>query len=233
MYFSLLITSLIALVLPYLASTMSSPPPSPIYILFEGKIPSPQSALATHFYTTLSHLVVSQPGFISQTPFLSIDQEGGQVLYVKFDSAEHLRAWKNHPTHLAIQDKGRRDVFVDYRLRVGVEFDGLGGNGNGTENVGKYLLVWRYTTNATDSCMTPSTHPPVWRALVDAATYTSDTHTLRLSSWSDDSTAMQVRDNVPRVQGDEVRLIWVQRDYGRFQREEVSGAWWVGVGMLS
>jgi antibiotic biosynthesis monooxygenase (ABM) superfamily enzyme len=81
-----------------------------VFICFQGKIHSEQSALALQFYTTLSSLVLTQPGFISQTPYYSIDQRGGQVLYVRFDNAEHLHAWKNLHVHLGIQAKGRADI---------------------------------------------------------------------------------------------------------------------------
>ncbi|KAF4548879.1 Hypothetical protein D9617_25g062090 [Elsinoe fawcettii] len=205
-------------------------PSSPVFVTFEGKIPSAQSPLATQFYTTLSALVEKYPGFISQTPFQSIDQQGGQVLYVRFESEETLHAWKNDATHLRIQAKGKADIFADYRLRIGNEVTERddGSMANLTVSAGKYLLLWQYPISGVDqanvSPCSPSNKdkldPELWQELVDAATYVNDASALKISSWPDLDTAKEVRDIIPRLPGDDLRLIYVERDYGKFQRGE-------------
>jgi heme-degrading monooxygenase HmoA len=225
------LTLLSLLFLPYLSSNAQvTADNKTVYICFEGKVFAEQESLGGQFYATLKELVKDQPGFISQTPFRSIDQDGGQVLYVRFDNDEHLHAWKNQPTHLRIQAKGRSQVFSDYRLRIGNEVtdNEPGTLDNLTVSAGKYLLLWQYPNRMANLTiwdsyseqMTPQVDSGVWQSLVDAATYVSDTQILRISSWPSKDVAIAVRDSIPRVDGGDLRLIYVERDYGRFQRKE-------------
>jgi len=189
-----------------------------------------------------------------RTPFLSVDQKGGQVLYVRFDDEQHLHAWKNNHVHLGIRAAGRAEVFSDYRLRIGNEVHrdcNTDAADNTTSNVGKYracsrervqkcqrrlltvllellVLMWQYPAPANESSEPdPCTHdaatvldPHVWRDLVNAATYASATHVLRISAWPSVESGLAVRDAIPQVDGDDLRVIHLERDCGRFQRDE-------------
>ncbi|KAK5165266.1 uncharacterized protein LTR77_009364 [Saxophila tyrrhenica] len=202
-----------------------------VFICFEGKYHAESVPKALGYYETLSELVTHQPGFVSQTPFVSVDQDNAQVLYVKFDNAEHLHAWKNLPIHLGIQWDGRHEMFVDYRLRIGNEALGSGPEEGDSDQItlstGQYLLLWQYPRhpNETDdmcghmATMVPSAPPAVWQGLVDAATYKSDTEMLRISSWATRRIGLMVKDSIPRVDGDGLNLIRVERDYGKYQRQ--------------
>lgn len=204
-----------------------------VFICFEGKIRADQAELAGQFYSRLSELVKKQRGFISQTPFASIDQEHGQVLYVVFDSEQHLHDWKNNPVHLGIQAKGRADVFVDYRLRIGNEaFAGPPRcSDSHTTSAGRYLLLWQYPTACDAGHASRSSSldtaanidPSISQHLVDAATYVNEESVLRISSWPTKDIGLSVKAAVPRVAGDDLRLVRVERDYGRFQRGEAPG----------
>jgi hypothetical protein len=68
--------------------------------------------------------------------------------------------------------------------------------------------------------MAPDVDGSVWQSLVDAATYVGETHTLRISSWPTKTIGLTVKDAISRVEGDDLRLIRVERDYGAFQRSE-------------
>lgn len=205
-------------------------PEDEVFNCFEGKIRPEYKGLGEHFYAQMSALVVKQPGFISQTPFFFVDQRGQQVLFVRFDSAEHLHAWKNNHVHLGIQAKGRADVFSDYRLRIGNEaFESKPGDAdNSTLSDGKYLLLWVSPTPAMivedDSIsarhIAPKLDDSILQHLVDAATYEYDGSTLRIFSWPTKEIGLTVKDAVPRVEGDDLRLVRVERDYGPFQRAE-------------
>jgi heme-degrading monooxygenase HmoA len=61
-------------------------------------------------------LASSMPGFISYKDFQAEDKEG--LTLVEFDSAEHLRAWREHPEHVAAQEFGREKVFESYEITV-------------------------------------------------------------------------------------------------------------------
>ncbi len=58
----------------------------------------------------------AMPGFISYKDFAAAD--GENVSIVEFDSAESLAAWRDHPEHQDVQERGRRDFFTDYQVQV-------------------------------------------------------------------------------------------------------------------
>jgi len=61
-------------------------------------------------------LATSMPGFVSYREYQSAD--GESVAIVEFESKETLAAWRNHPEHLAAQEKGRSRWFAEYRIQV-------------------------------------------------------------------------------------------------------------------
>jgi heme-degrading monooxygenase HmoA len=61
-------------------------------------------------------LAQSMPGFISYKVFTSDDGERCSV--IEFDSAEQLRAWREHPEHRAAQQLGRERYYEEYSLHV-------------------------------------------------------------------------------------------------------------------
>lgn len=58
----------------------------------------------------------SMPGFISWRSYTSGD--GERVSIHKWESAEQLRAWKEHPEHLKAQALGRRDFYDEFTINV-------------------------------------------------------------------------------------------------------------------
>lgn len=214
------------------ASNKNAPHDRAVYVLFELKAFPTEVGTVTGYYGLLTDLVQSQPGFVSETPFVSIDQSFQQTLYVRFDNDNDMHAWKNLLVHLRIQAYARATGFVDYRLRIGHEVgdsDCESGGRNATATAaGKLLLLWQHPTPVevntsipvSGSEETSITYGDVSDVIVDAATYVGANNTLRVSSWTDRGTAVKVRNALPRVDGDDVRLIQVERQYGKFEREE-------------
>jgi heme-degrading monooxygenase HmoA len=60
-------------------------------------------------------LVSSIPGFLGMD---YAEVEGGELLVVRFDSHESLKAWRNHPEHLEAQRRGKEEFFEDYQIEV-------------------------------------------------------------------------------------------------------------------
>ena len=58
----------------------------------------------------------AMPGFISYKDFAAAD--GENVSIVEFDSLESLAAWRDHPEHQVVQERGRQDFFADYQVQV-------------------------------------------------------------------------------------------------------------------
>ena len=58
----------------------------------------------------------SLPGFISWKGYLAAD--GERVSVHEWESAEHLRAWREHPEHVEAQRRGRDEFYESYTLYV-------------------------------------------------------------------------------------------------------------------
>jgi heme-degrading monooxygenase HmoA len=61
-------------------------------------------------------IATQMPGFVSYKDYVS--EDGESVSVVEFESHETLAAWRNHPEHLAIQERARTRWFSNYRISV-------------------------------------------------------------------------------------------------------------------
>lgn len=210
----------------------------PILVVFEGKIPvTPNLAtISSQYYATLQDLLKQQAGFISETPYLSVDQPGQQVLIAEFTDEAALHAWRKQHTHLQIEAKARADVFADYRIRSGTELVDDGGDvvaedehtgeKKGTGSAGRYLLLRQWSAAGGlgleaggDTRPEAGMTGDMLTSLVDAATYQGE-KMLQIISWRTLSDASAVRKAMLSVEGTTARLMRVERDYGKYHREE-------------
>jgi heme-degrading monooxygenase HmoA len=77
-----------------------------------GVAPSEVEATGARMYELATHM----PGFVSFSDCTSSD--GESVTIVEFESHDTLAAWRNHPEHLAAQEKARAQWFLSYRISV-------------------------------------------------------------------------------------------------------------------
>jgi len=61
-------------------------------------------------------LATAMPGYVSYKDFAS--EDGENVSVVEFESHETLAAWREHPEHKAVQQRGRDEFFSEYRITV-------------------------------------------------------------------------------------------------------------------
>ncbi len=61
-------------------------------------------------------LCQTMPGFISYKVFRNDD--GERVSIHEWESAEHLRAWREHPEHREAQELGRERYYAEYTSYV-------------------------------------------------------------------------------------------------------------------
>lgn len=61
-------------------------------------------------------LAEAMPGFISYKAYVS--EDGERCSIVEFESAEQLRAWREHPEHREAQRIGRERFYQEYSLYV-------------------------------------------------------------------------------------------------------------------
>jgi heme-degrading monooxygenase HmoA len=64
----------------------------------------------------MREIAQSLPGFISVKGYTADD--GERVSIHEWESAEHLRAWREHPEHVEAQERGRRDFYEAYSCYV-------------------------------------------------------------------------------------------------------------------
>lgn len=61
-------------------------------------------------------LASAMPGFISYKDFTA--EDGESVSIVEFSDAASLLAWRNHPEHQLIQQRGREEFMAEYHIQV-------------------------------------------------------------------------------------------------------------------
>lgn len=61
-------------------------------------------------------LASRMPGFISYHEFVAAD--GENLTLIEFDTHENLAAWREHPEHKVVQERGREHFFSEYRIQV-------------------------------------------------------------------------------------------------------------------
>ena len=66
--------------------------------------------------TRMYELASGMPGFVSYKDFAA--EDGENVSLVEFESLETLKAWRDHPEHVAVQRRGREAFFTEYRIQV-------------------------------------------------------------------------------------------------------------------
>ncbi|MCW5656575.1 MAG: antibiotic biosynthesis monooxygenase [Burkholderiaceae bacterium] len=64
----------------------------------------------------MAELAATMPGFVSYKDYSAPD--GENVTVVEFASEPELLAWRNHPEHVAAQERGRREFFAQYRIQT-------------------------------------------------------------------------------------------------------------------
>lgn len=64
----------------------------------------------------MSELARAMPGYVSHKGFVA--EDGERVTIVEFESEEQVRAWANHPEHVAAKAKGRSAFYSEYRIQV-------------------------------------------------------------------------------------------------------------------
>ncbi len=61
-------------------------------------------------------LASAMPGFISYKDFSA--EDGESVSLTEFASEAELLAWRHHPEHQAVQERGRREFFSEFQIQV-------------------------------------------------------------------------------------------------------------------
>lgn len=69
-----------------------------------------------HWFERMSEIARRMPGYISHKGYVA--EDGERLSFFEWESAEALRAWANHPEHVAVKQLGRQKFYSDYHLQV-------------------------------------------------------------------------------------------------------------------
>jgi heme-degrading monooxygenase HmoA len=75
--------------------------------------------------TRMFEVVQQQPGFLGAES--ARDAEGFGITVAYFDSEENIKRWRNHAEHSAVRERGRREWYEHFELRVAKVERGYGG----------------------------------------------------------------------------------------------------------
>ncbi|HFB54435.1 MAG TPA: antibiotic biosynthesis monooxygenase [Hellea balneolensis] len=89
-----------------------------IAVIFELTPKPGQQEKYFNIAAALRPLLEKIEGFISVERFESVAQPGKFLSLSLFESEEAVLEWRNIKSHRTAQEKGRRDIFEHYHLRV-------------------------------------------------------------------------------------------------------------------
>ncbi len=87
-----------------------------IVIIFRSRIREENAEAFQLLADQLYDIASALPGFVSYKVFKNDD--GERVSIHEWESADHLRAWREHPVHQAAQKMGREMFYESYILQV-------------------------------------------------------------------------------------------------------------------
>ena len=80
-----------------------------------------RTGMESEFETALQHMreqVKKYDGFLGETPCCSIENEKTIVTLFYWRDRESIKAWRDDPEHVKIQQLGRDKLFAGYKIRV-------------------------------------------------------------------------------------------------------------------
>jgi heme-degrading monooxygenase HmoA len=87
-----------------------------VVIVFRSRLRPENAEEFGELAARMPTLAREMPGFLSYDTYLS---EGGErASVIAFESAEHLRAWREHPEHAEAMRIGRERYYREYHLLV-------------------------------------------------------------------------------------------------------------------
>lgn len=98
-------------------------------VIFEVEIKEEGKKEYLQIAARLKEQLIKMKGFISIERFESLIKEGKLLSLSFWETKKDIEAWKNNIDHLLAQNKGRNELFIDYRIRIAkVEKDYTKGN---------------------------------------------------------------------------------------------------------
>jgi heme-degrading monooxygenase HmoA len=94
-----------------------APPPKVRYVIvFRARLRPGIEAEYAERATEVYGIVSKMPGLLSSTDFVA--EDGERCSIIEFDSADNLRAWREHPDHQLAQLQGRERFYASYSIQI-------------------------------------------------------------------------------------------------------------------
>ena len=87
-----------------------------VVVVFRSRIREGVEAEMDRVGQRMYELASAMPGFLSYKDFAASD--GEYVSIIEWESLETLAAWRNHPEHREVQERGREKFFSEYHIQV-------------------------------------------------------------------------------------------------------------------
>lgn len=87
-----------------------------VVVVFRSRIREGVEAEMERVGQRMYELASAMPGFVSYKDYMAAD--GENVAVVEFESLETLAAWRDHPEHRQVQQRGRDEFFTEYHIQV-------------------------------------------------------------------------------------------------------------------
>jgi heme-degrading monooxygenase HmoA len=99
------------------AARFSKTPKPPYYaVIFSSQRTDHGEADYEAAAERMFEVVQQQPGFLGAES--TRDAEGFGITVAYFDSAENILRWRNHTEHAAVRERGKREWYEHFELRV-------------------------------------------------------------------------------------------------------------------
>jgi heme-degrading monooxygenase HmoA len=85
-----------------------------VIVVFRSRIRAEHAAEYYALVEDMEKIARAMPGYVSNKAYMS--EDGERLSIHEWESAEHLRAWREHPDHAKAQALGRREFYEEYTL---------------------------------------------------------------------------------------------------------------------
>ena len=87
-----------------------------ILTVFRSRLKPDANPEYTEWAARMSTMARTMPGYVSHKVFVA--EDGERVTIVEFESEDAMRAWSQHPDHLAAKARGRAAFYSEYSIQT-------------------------------------------------------------------------------------------------------------------
>ena len=193
------------------------------YSIFEGRPYEDKLKVAEQYYVSLVPRVKQISDFVEDSFFGSPHNPRSAVNIAEWKHEAALNEWRNESNHLRLQAKASNVVYESYRLRLGPAVDAS--DSVSEDGVRQYaILYYRDNVDGTPeddvtSLLEPESVSIVKEGMLDSSVFQGP-RILWVSGWRSAAAASKFEKAIPRIEGDSLSRVRVERDYTKSDRKD-------------